>query len=311
MPKVSTRNIVPNSRLRSVLRLVDRCPLPAHLILQASETFGAADDPDDGFTNVRRVREKMQHLVEAALAAVQEYTIANHGTMKFYRLAPEGYRMLYQHDPPESHRKFFRPVARLNWEHAYANAKVIVKSLVSARRSGVRVLNFCREKELKLRVGSHYVEPDHFFLFDAAGRSFNHLFEIDCNTETLDGVSPKAWRKRIIAYEAYQDQLLANWKRSGEPGPPPRLRVSFLTTSIEHAYNFLSLAGELASNPDRLLFYATTLDTYLNDNNPLLSPILLDHHGGWNSLVDLHPTSRYLREPVRLPQQIVASPMAF
>jgi len=285
--------------------------LPAHLILQASETFGTADDPDQAFTNIRRVREKMQHLVEAGLVSVQEYTIANHGTMKFYRLSPEGYRVLYQHDPPDSHRKFFRPIARLNWEHAYANAKVIVKSLVSAHCSGVHVLNFCREKELKLQVGSHCVEPDHFFLFGAGGHSFNHLFEIDCNTETLDGVSPKAWRKRIIAYEAYQDQLLANWKRGGESGSPPRLRVSFLTTTIEHAYHFLSLADELASNPDRLLFYATTVDTYLNDNNPLLSPILLDHHGNWHSLVDLHPTSRYLRQPVRLPQQTVALPTSF
>lgn len=70
-------------------------------------------------------------------------------------------------------------------------------------------------------------------------------------------------------------------------------------------YNFLSLAGELAANPDRLLFYATSLDAYLNDDNPLLNPILLDHRGDWRSLVDLHPTSGYLRQPVRLPRQVL------
>jgi hypothetical protein len=154
------------------------------------------------------------------------------------------------------------------------------------------------------------VQPDNVHQFFFGGQFFNCPFEIDRNTETLDGFHPKAWRQRILAYEAYQDLLLATWKRDGRRFAAPRLRVAFLTTSAEHAYNFLTLARELARNRDRHLFYAATLDEYLQDTNPLTSPILIDHDGRWQSLVNLHPTAAFHREPVQLPRQKVAPLLA-
>ena len=77
MAKTPTRNVIPNQRVIDILRLLDRTPMPADLILQASETFGRIDDPDDGFTDARRVREKMQRLTKAELVSVQEYTITH------------------------------------------------------------------------------------------------------------------------------------------------------------------------------------------------------------------------------------------
>ncbi len=298
--KIPTRNVIPNQRVIDILRLLDRTPMPADLILQASETFGRLDDPDDGFTDARRVREKMQRLTKAGLVSVQEYTITHRGATNFYHLTPEAYRLVYQKEPDEKHRRYFRPVARLNWEHVYANAKVIVKTLVSAHRGGIPILHFCRDREITIQAGPYTVVPDHFFQFKTSGRVFNHLFEVDRNTQTLDGSHPKAWRQRILGYEGYQDQLLATKKESLR-----RLRVTFLTTSIEHAYNFLALARELARNSDRVLFYAATIDAYLNDENPLVNPILLDHHGRWQALVNIHPTSFFIRDPVQLPKQVM------
>ena len=154
------------------------------------------------------------------------------------------------------------------------------------------------------------MQPDNVHQLFFGGRFFNCPFEIDRNTETLDGFYPKAWRHRILAYEAYQDSLLASWKRAGRRFPEPRLRVAFLTTSAEHGYHFLSLARELARNPDRHLFYAATLDEYLQDTNPLTSSILLDHDGRWQALVNLHPSASFQREPVQLPRKNVAPLLA-
>lgn len=304
MAKDTQRNIVPTRRVKDILRLLDRTPLPADLILQASETFGTLDDRDDGFSNVRRVREKMQQLAARKLVSVEEYTLVHRGAVNFYQLAPDGYRMLLGRDPPPSHRKFFRPVAKLNWEHTYANAKVIVKTLVSAYRAGIRISSFCRERELILEAGGHRVEPDHFFQFQTSGRVFNQLVEVDRNTETLDSLNPRAWRQRILGYDAYQDRLLAGRRKE----PQRRLRVTFLTTTIEHAYNFLALVGHLLGNRRRVLFYAATIDAYLNDRDPLRNPIFLDHRGRFQALVNIHPGSLFIRDPVQLPRHVVELP---
>lgn len=303
MAKERARTIIPNQRVKDILRLLDHTPMPADLILQASATFGTVDDPDSGFGDVRRVREKMQGLVQARLVSVREYTITHRGPTNFYHLTPEGHRRLYQREPEEKHRRYFRPVAPLNWEHLYANAKVIVKTLVSAHRAGIPIVSFRRDRELKLQAGAYpAVEPDHFFQFTTSGRVFNRLFEVDRNTQTLDSAYPKAWRQRILGYEAYQDWLLA-----GKKEPLRRLRVIFLTTSIEHTYNFLALVRDLVKNPDRVLFLAATVDAYLNDDNPLVNPVLLDHHGRWHALINIHPSAFFIKDPVRLPKQVVES----
>jgi hypothetical protein len=192
------RNIEPTQRVKDILRLVDKTPLPAHLILDGSRTFGSAEEPDTGFTNVRRVREKMQQLVAAGLVTERPYTIVGRGVMNFYQITPAGYELLYQAKPADSH------------QHLYANAKVIVKNLVAAHAAGIRISTFFRENETTFATGSYSVQPDNVHQLFFGGRFFNCPFEIDRNTETLDGFHPKAWRHRILAYEAYQDSLLAS-----------------------------------------------------------------------------------------------------
>jgi hypothetical protein len=306
MAKKILGNLEPTPRVKEILRLLDRSPLPAHLIREGSITFGETEEGDGSFATDRRVRQKMQQIVAAGLASEHDFTLVGRGAMKFYQLAPAGYRLLYQVDPPDDHRKFFRPVAKLNWEHTYANAKVIIKTTTAAHSAGIRVTSFCRERELTLATVSHSVEPDHFFQFHFGGRFFNVFAEVDLNTETLDGFHPKAWRQRILAYEAYQDWLIAVWRQNGRHGPEPRCRVVFLTTSTYHAYHLLSLARSLAPNPGRRLFLAATLDEYLSAADPLRSPILLDHHGNWESIVNLHASASFERSPVKLPRQLVA-----
>ena len=310
MAKDFQGNIVLNSRVKEILRLLDRSPLPAHLIREASVTFGTEEHPDGSFMSDRRVRQKMQQLVEAELVCEHDFTIAGRGVMKFYQMAPAGYRVLYQDEPPEEHRKFFRPIAKLNWEHTYANAKVIVKTVVAAHRAGIRITSFCRENELQLETPAYKLSPDHFFQYHHGGRFFNVFHEVDLNTETLDSMNPKSWRQRILAYDVYQDHLLNIWKQNRKREPEPRFRVNFLTTTTDHAYRFLNLVHDLLADRRRLLFYASTMDEYLNDDDPLRQPILLDHHGRWQAIIHLHPAASFARLPVKFPRQSLAPSIA-
>ena len=67
--------------------------------------------------------ERVQQLVAAGLVTERPYTIVGRGVMNFDQITPAGYELLHQAKPADSHRKFFRETAKLNWEHLSANAK--------------------------------------------------------------------------------------------------------------------------------------------------------------------------------------------
>ncbi len=116
--------------------------------------------------------------------------------------------------------------------------------------------------------------------------------------DTEDG--EKSFRSLTIAPRRYQDRHTGEWKDSGEIGPRPSFRVVFLTTGAGRANHILWLAHDLARNKDRRLVFSTTQDVYLSEPNAMIAPILNDHFGIWQSLVDPHPTSPFLRQPIRL-----------
>lgn len=307
MPSNSLGNIDRGrQRTLDILRVLDWTPATAQLLLKASMAFGDDNEPDSGFANARRVNEKMNELVDKKLVTKHTFTLEGRGATNVFYLAPQGYEVLYGWPAPAANRKFFRPAARLNWEHTHSNAEVIVKTLTAARSTNVEITAFRRENELKLQASGYTVEPDHFVRLETSGVCFNHLVEVDRNTETLDGASEKAWNHRILGYRTYQDQLLAGNRHDRSR----RFRVLFLTTSMEHVYNFLSLAASIFQHDLRILFFATTIDEYLRSPDPLREPMLLDHRGDWHSMIDLHPTARFLKGSVRIPEKTVA-PVGF
>jgi len=296
----AAQTIVPNRRVRDILALLDRTPLPAHLILKASVTFGTAEEPDDGFTDIRRVRERMQHLAAAGIVAVREYAFSGHGVMNFYHLAPVGYHVLHHAEPPTGQGTFFREVAVTRREHTFALAKVIVHTLVGAHRRSIPIVGFKRENSFPIEAVGRTQKPDNMWQFETADKLFNYLFELDMGTAPVDALAASSIKSKIATYEAYYDTAWRVWKTRGSRGRRPRLRVVFLTTGIERAHHILTLARQIARNPDRQLCYAVTIDTYLGEADPLCQPILLDHDGRWQALVNLHPSSPFTRPPVRL-----------
>ena len=113
-----------------------------------------------------------------------------------------------------------------------------------------------------------------------------------------------AIRTKLLNYEAFQDSLVAWRKSHGEHGSRPYFRVVFLTKSQERANHILWLAQTCARNADRHLIYAAPQDAYLTEPRALQSPLFIDHHGRWQSLVNLHPSSNFHRAPVRLTRPV-------
>lgn len=290
-----------SSRDRELLQLLDRTPATTPLVRKASLAFAAGPFHDE-----RRARERLQRLAAENLVRAWPLGQPGGGAVKYYKLSPQGYAALHGDSAPLPPRAFFGELAPSRVEHTLVLAEAIVHTLVSAHQRHIQVTKFHRENELTLEVGLFVQQPDCHIQLHCGGKTFNVLFEIDRSTESVDSHVQQSIRQKILGYEAYQDMVSSQWKAAGEQGPRPYFKVAFLTRSVERAYHLLSLARQLARNPDRRLVYAATHDSYLAEPEAARAPLFLDHTGCWRAMVELHPTSPALRTPVRLPKFVEA-----
>ena len=289
----------------AILRLLDLTPATAVQLRKASITFG-----DEPFKDERRVRERLQTLGDTGLVRSFPAAIPGGGAMSYYRLTNEGYRVAIPETAEEPPRSSLNEIAPSRLRHAMATADAIVHTLVACHERGVRVQRTLGDGRLTLSIGEHRQQPDFHIQLAFAGRTFNLVFEIDNATEPLDSYREQSIRTKILGYETYQDWVLHSWKLAGSHGPRPSFRVVFLTTGAGRANHILWLAHDLARNKDRRLVFATTQDAYLGEPNAMMAPVLNDHHGTWQSLVDPHPTSPFLRQPIRLVRPVApAAPL--
>jgi hypothetical protein len=243
----------------------------------------------------------MQALSRETIVRSFALAVSGGGLANYYKLTPEGFRIVHGPDAPLPHRSHFAALPPSRLSHTLSLADAIVHVHACAHASRIRLAGFHRENDLVLEVGSHRVVPDCHVQLSVAGRTFNTLFELDRGSETLDGIAATNIRAKLQAYEAYQDYVLGIWKRTGERGARPAFRVTFLTLTAERALHILALARACARNPDRRLCYAATLDGFLSEADALRAPIFLDHHGRWQALANPYPTSAFQRAPVRIP----------
>jgi hypothetical protein len=279
----------------SLLTFLDRTPATAAQILKVSIHFDG-----EPFHGERRVRERMQVLAGAKLARGFSLAISGGGLANYYKLTPEGYRLVHGPDAELPHRSFFLDLPPSRLWHSLDLADLIAQTLTAAHIRHVKLTGFHRENELVLEVGPHRTAPDCHFQFQAAGKTFNILFELDRSTEPLDSPASSSIREKLLAYEAYQDYVLGLWKRDGESSPRPAFRVAFLTTTTQRLHHILALAKACARNPHRRLCYAATRDSYLGEGDAICAPLFLDHQGAWQALVNIHPSATLLRAPVRI-----------
>ncbi len=279
----------------AILALLEMTPVTVALLRKASVTFG-----EEPFRDERRVRERMQALTEAGYVQTWSAALTGGGLLHYYRLSTSGYRVLHAYDSHAPPRTLVSEIAPSRYHHTMVLAEVIVHAHVAAQAARVRIARFHGEGKLTLAVGEYCQQPDCHFQFQTGGRSFNVLFEIDNATEPLDSLREQSLRSKLLGYELYQDWVLNCWKHEGCQGARPRFRVVVLTTGAERARHILWLARRCARNPQRRLCYTATQDAFLAEPLALTTALLNDHDGRWRSLTNPHPTSRFLREPIRV-----------
>jgi hypothetical protein len=288
--------VILSKRDLALLGLLEMTPATAVQIRTASVTFD-----EEPFRDDRRVRERLQALSDAGFVQSWPAAVSGGGLMHYHRLTANGYRTIHPNRSDSPPRTIVSEIAPSRFNHAMATADVIVHTLVAAHASRVRTAQFHGDGSIVLAAGEHRQQPDCHFQFEHSGRIFNVLFEIDNATEPLDSPRESSIRTKLLGYEAYQDWVLQAWKEHGSsPTTRPGFRVVFLTKGNERARHILWLARQCARNPERRLCYATTQEIYLSESQAVTAPILNDHYGSWQSLVNLHPTSQFLREPIRL-----------
>ena len=290
-------------RDQDLLLLLDRTPVTSPLVVKASESFRGG-----AFGNERRARERLQQLSHGGLVRSWKVGQRGGGVTNCYKLSPSGFAALKGEDAEVPPRAYFNEIPLSRVEHTLLIAEMVVHTLVSAHRCKAEVAKFHRENELTLTVGQYAQQPDFHVQLCTGGKMFNLLFEIDRSTESIDSFTEQSVRQKLLGYEAYQDMVMEQWRAGGRQWMRPAFRVVFLTISIDRAYHILSLARDLAGNPGRRLCYAATHAEFLATQNAVCEPLFLDHLGSWQALVDLHPSSAFLRERIRLPKRVQQSP---
>ena len=292
-----------SARDRSLLKLLSWTPATTTLLLKASVTFDGR-----GFDSERRLRERMQALATAGFVRSWSTAHAGGGLENYYKLSQAGFELLFGPDATPPPRAFFAAISPSLFEHTHTLAEVIVEIVRACHSGRITIERFFRENELTFTAGNDQVQPDCFIRFACAGKTFNVAFEIDQSQESLDSYAVNSVRQKLQTYDTYQATLLSQWLAAGKTwSERPRFRVAFLTRSIERAYHSLSLAAQITSNVRRRFVYAATQEHFLGDPNSIRSPIFLDHLGEWHSIVDLHPTAKYRKTPVRFPRPLDGS----
>lgn len=297
--------VILSKRDLALLAVLEMTPLTVAQIRKVS--IALEGEP---FRDERRVRERMQALGDAGLVTNFPAGVAGGGLMHYYRLTVAGFRLLHPDQIEAPPRTLVSEIAPSRVRHAFATAEIIVHTLVATHAARIRVAKFHGDGKLTLAAGEYRQQPDCHFQFESQGKFFNVLFEVDNATEPLDSLREQSLRTKLLGYECYQDSVLQGWRAQESREMRPAFRVVVLTKGAERARHILWLAQACARNPDRRLCYAATQDGFLAEPLAVTAPIFNDHHGDWQSLVDLHPTSRFLREPIRLAPFLAAPPLA-
>lgn len=229
---------------------------------------------------------------------------ANGGLQNYYKITPVAFATLYGPEAELPPRAFFAEIAPSLFAHTLRLADAVVTIVTASHARQIEIVRFYRENELTLLVGQDHLQPDCFVRLGCDGRTFNLALEIDMSQESIDSPAASSIRRKIGLYHAYQEQAFADWRAAGKRWEEPRFRAVFLTPTTQRAYHILAFTREIATHRSRRLVYAATQSSFGTDSIPLTAPLFLDHFGCWQSLVDPHPTSVYIKQAVTISDRL-------
>jgi len=102
----------------------------------------------------------MQALATAGWVRCWHYASTSRGAVNYYKLTPDGYRLLNGPKSALPSKRFFQPVSLALQQHTRSLADFIVHTAVSARIAGVSFTDFYRENDLHLHIGDEQLLPD-------------------------------------------------------------------------------------------------------------------------------------------------------
>lgn len=278
-------------RALEILAALDCSPLTARQIIHWSTTWAIP------FRSLRRTFEYLQKLAELKLVRRHRYAaIAPGQPENYYTLTREGYHLLHGPDTPPPTKGAFAEIGLSRQRHSRALADAIAHTVTRAHRSGVRVSHFFRENALRLEVADESLYPDcSFSIVTPAQAVFRYFMEIDMGTERLrSDRCDDSLQKKLRFYDRFQNQVDYRF----------RVAIIVASNSAPRVRHILSTAADVSSNPNRTLFYATTLVGYIASHSAT-SPAFRDEHDRAQSLLPDLTLAKSARLPVSL-QEVVA-----
>lgn len=270
-----------------LLAALDYAPLTARQLQKLSETWATP------FGSVRLVRERLQRLAAAKLVTSHPYSIMQPGQPELYAvLTRRGFQLVHGPDVEPTTKGCFSPVALARQPHQRALSDFIVHTAWGAWQSEIRLLSFYRENTIRLDAGGQSVYPDSSFVLSRGNESFRFYVEIDNGSERVQSQrDADSIERKIRTYEAYQDLV-----------PTSRFRVVFVSArdSAPRLQHILGLAGRIARDSNRTLFYGITQTRFLTSPYAVTSPIFWDPRGRTQSLIPDIPVATLLQSQVLL-----------
>lgn len=216
----------------------------------------------------------MQEHAAAGWARVFTYATTTAGKLNYYKLTPDGYRLLKGPTATLPKSSFFQEVSPALQRHTRHLAEVLVQTMLHAKRLGIQIFDQRGENQLPLTLGERVLKPDHSFRLATRDGTFTYYDEIDEATEPITSTKQReSLEAKIRFHEDYQNAT----------GERYRVRVFFAKASPRMA-QFLNLARKYAKL-QRRIFYAVLLENYLDHGSPLTAPLFTDHFHRQQSLV--------------------------
>lgn len=259
-----------------ILTALDRCPLTPAQLCRLSATF------TQRFTDEGNLRRRLRTLSASGLLQKFPYAICRDGrTPDYWKLTPEGYRVLYGSDAAQPKRRYFQAIRPGHHHHTFCLAETVVHLCVTAHANGCHIVHFARENSVEFRADPFVVYPDCAFLIRRSdGRTFPFVVELDNGTERVRSKQDtESIERKLRSYDLHQAKYEAH--------DPNRYLVLFITTRSEQRLkHILEAAGQIMVQPQRRVFFGVDLKQLLKVD-PFRTEVLEDHRGLKRLLVPL------------------------
>lgn len=221
------------------------------------------------FADVRQLRRQLARLAAAKLITSRPFATLTSGNPEHYhQLTAVGFRFLYGPSTKLPGTSCFAPLSLARQAHHRAVMDFLVHAAVGAHDAGVELRDLYPDGGVTLSTGLETIKPDAAFSLVAGEQVLRFYVEMDNATAALAASRPRdSIGQKLRVYESVQDAATE------------RFRVLFVSvrSTPQRLANIRRLAASLTHNSSRTLCLTASLDDFLEQPEPLASPLWLDH----------------------------------